>query len=326
MRRCWLSGPSSTEQRREPTSRRPEQFAAQKERRPPKAIGPRRNGFLTDARALCLDISLTFADRRARDGAPMEQLTGQWSARMLRLTAFLQSPGEAITADTWVRATGMAQPAVDHAEPPQFQRVQGGPVGPGFLVVQAQGLAQRIDWMMGTPPPPADVAANTPPLTEFGPVEPALKVFSEVVRKWLSFTDIVSTRLAIGIIAAIPTSDRISAYTALQKYIPSVRLDPEHTRETLYRINRPKPSRSLGAEIELNRVTTWAVSAVRFVAGAVTPSSVVLPGLGGIYVSVECDNSTPVEQQSVLDKSKFVEIYDELMEMALQNLEFGELP
>lgn len=169
-----------------------------------------------------------------------------------------------------------------------------------------------------SPLPPSE---TNPDPFEFGPVGPRLEAFNKVVRPWLASTDVISNRVAIGMIAAIPMADRIDAHTALQFYIPSVKIDAEHTRDLLYRINRPKRSRSLGAEVELNRMTTWGVIA-RVPAHTGTPPS----DVGGAYVSVECDNSTPAEQQSPLDKSRFVDIYDELTEMALQNLELGELP
>ncbi len=250
----------------------------------------------------------------------MGRLTRPWSARTLRLTAFLQSPVDAIAPDTWTRATGASEPAFDQAQPPLLSRIQGGPVGPGFLTLHVQGLAQRVDWIMG-PPPPSDASPN-PLVLEFGPVEPALEAFSNVVRPWLASTNIISNRLAVGVVAAIPMPDRLAAYKMLQNYIPSVKIDAEHTRELSYRINRPKLSRSLGAEVELNRVTSWGATRLQ-VAG---PTGAVLAGIGGVYVSVECDNSTPAEQEAPLDKSRFVDIYDELMEMALQNLELGELP
>jgi hypothetical protein len=264
---------------------------------------------------------MTRAVARDRiEGSGMEQLTRPWSARTLRLTVFLQSPVDAIAPDTWKCATGASEPAFDQAQPPLLSRIQGGPVGPGFLTLHVQGLAQRLDWIMG-PPPPSDTSQN-PLSLEFGPIEPALEAFTNVVRPWLASTDIISNRLAVGVVAAIPMPDRLAAYKTLQDFVPSVKIDAEHTRELLYRINRPKLSRSLGAEVELNRVTSWGATRLQ-IAG---PTGVLLTGVGGSYLSVECDNSTPVEQEGPLDKSKFVDIYDELIEMALQNLELGELP
>jgi hypothetical protein len=246
----------------------------------------------------------------------MEKLTRPWSVRVLRLTAFLRSPIEAISPDTWAHATGQT-PTIDQSQPRQLSRMQGGPIGPGFLIFQLHGLARRLDWIMG--PPPEDPGGGVPP-AEFGPVETALVAFNEVVRAWLAATDIASNRFAVGIIGVIPKPDRIAAYKALQDFLPSVKMDPEHSRDFQYRINRPKLSRVLGPEVELNRMTTWNALRIQ-VSGPAGPFS----GLGGEFVSVECDHSTPAEREDPLENAKFVDIYDELVDMALQNLERGEL-
>jgi hypothetical protein len=246
----------------------------------------------------------------------MERLTRPWSARILRLTAFLQSSAEAISPETWARATGET-PEIDQAQPRQQFRMQGGPIGPGFLGLQVQGLAQRLDWLMT--PTPADPTEMT---AEFGPVEAALAAFNNVVRTWLASTDIVSNRLAVGITSVIPRPDRVAAYTTLQEFLPSIKIDAEHSRDLTYGINRPKLSRSLGPDVELNRLTRWGALQIH----AFGPSGVLLPNFGGVYVSVECDNSTPADRLAPLENSTFVDIYDELVDMALQNLERGELP
>lgn len=247
----------------------------------------------------------------------MEQLTRPWSAQTLRFTAFLQPPAEQIPQDEWERATGET-PAIDQVQPRQLFREQGGPIDPGYLSLQFQGLAGRLDWIMVPAPP---VLTEAVPPFEFGPVEPALSAFNRVVRKWLITAQITSNRLAIGVAAVIPMPDRVTAYKALQEYLPSVKIDAEHSRDLSYAINRPKASRSLGPEVELNRITRWSALQIQ-VSGVAGPVS----GIGGVYTRVECDHNTPAERQSPLDNSRFGDIYDELIEMALQNLESGELP
>ncbi len=171
---------------------------------------------------------------------------------------------------------------------------------------------------------PSPSGESEVPVTEFGLVEAALSTFNKVVRNWLGSTDITSNRLAVGVGGVIPMPDRVTAYNALQEYLPSVKIDAEHSRDLMYQINRPKPSRSLGPEVELNRLTRWGALLTQFRSFSATGSSPLLVSVQ--YVAVECDNSTPAERESPLDNSKFVDIYDELMEMALQNLERGELP
>jgi hypothetical protein len=244
----------------------------------------------------------------------MERLTRPWSARTLRLSLFLQSPSEIMDADTWEQATGQT-PEIDQNQPRQQMRVQAGSIGTGYLQLQFQGLAQRLDWVMG---PTTDAV-------EFGPVMDALSTFNDVVRKWLVGTQLKSKRLAIGILAVIPAPDRIAAYTALRDFLPSVKIDAEHSRDLTYSINRPKPSRSLGQEVELNRLTRWGVLQIQTLTIS-NPSAIVPALVGGMHVFVECDNSTPAEQETPLDNASFADIYDELIEMALQNLERGELP
>lgn len=251
----------------------------------------------------------------------MERLSRPWSTRALRLTAFLRSPVEAIDPNTWASATGET-PEIDQSQPRQQVRTQAGPFGSGFLTFQVQGLLQRLDWLMV----PAPASDPTEIAVEFGPVGEALDVFNKLVHVWLAGTEIKANRLAAGIVAVIPSPDHVSAYRALQEFLPCVKIDAEHSRDLSYTINRPKPSRSLGPETELNRLTHWSVLRIQaFVSTAPTSTGIQLRGAGGLYVSVDCDNSTPAEREDLLDKAKFVDTYDELMEMALQNLEHGEL-
>ena len=212
-------------------------------------------------------------------------------------------------------------PMVDEHRPREHARRQVGPIGDASFELQVAGL--RLDWLM-TPA----VTEGSVPSIHIGSLDTALKRFDDLLRPWLAAPpDTGIVRVAFGLIAALPVLDRVAAYERLQQLVPSVRFDAEHTREVLYRINRPKPSRVLlGAK--LNRIMAWTSIRARtyFAVIGATPPLQTISGEEDFFVRCECDHSTSAEATGPLENASLVAIYDELREMAIENVERGELP
>ena len=241
-----------------------------------------------------------------------------WNAQVLRVTLFLREPMDG--AGLWERVVGMA-PMVDEHRPREHARRQVGPIADASFELQV--TAPRLDWVM-TPA----VAEGSIPSIHFGSIDTALKRFDDLLRPWLKAPpDTGIVRIAFGLIAVLPMLNRVAAYERLQRLVPSVRFDAEHTREVLYRVNRPKPSRVL-LRAKLNRITTWTSIGARtyFAVIGATPSLQTIAGGEDFFVRCECDHSTSAETTGPLENASLRPIYDELREMAIENVERGELP
>ncbi|HYM30439.1 MAG TPA: hypothetical protein VEU47_04020 [Candidatus Cybelea sp.] len=249
----------------------------------------------------------------------------RWQANLLRLTVFLQAPLQDTTT-VW-HDFAAADPEVDEFRSREGMRRQFGGFGGAALEVQAS--APRIDFLL-TPAAPTDTPPGPPsfPPTVFGAAGEKLGLFCEAVRGWLAEATPNTLRIAFGAILMIPVSSRAEGYGYLSRLLQSVEVDADTTEELLYRVNRPKQSQTNGS-LRLNRIMTW--SCLRFraftTAGAMPGPGIPTLRLGEEhFVRLEVDNSTPAERSEPLETSQVGAIYDELVRMAIENAENGELP
>lgn len=250
-------------------------------------------------------------------GMVPETLSRPWLALTVRLSVFPVSPFVAPN-DLWEQAVG-EPPETDQNQPRQHQRVQTGPWRGGSLQVTIS--PHRVVWFAAP-----IVSEEGLPNVDNWPVIGILPQFIEVTRPWLIKSAPEINRIGFGLHSLLPAADRISAYRLLQELVPSVKIEPEATSDFFYQINRPVTSRELPVEIRLNRLMKWSVPLfgppqIHITAGEVEISA---PASGRQYVSLENDVNTPAEYRGPLAQEKFGAIYDELVELAWKNLEFGE--
>jgi hypothetical protein len=241
-----------------------------------------------------------------------------WSAESLRLTLFLVEPFDA--AGLWKHVVGR-DPEVDERRPRESVQRQGGGLEEGYLTLAS--TLPRLDWVLSPLPVTAPSEVQAP---DVGPADAAMKEFERLFNPWLqSSPPIAVKRMAFGLVALLPVPDRIEAYRRLQLALPSVKVDPENSSELFYQINRPKLSRSL-AGAKLNRITRWGAMVRRSFQGTLdVQGQHLIAGPETQLVRLECDNSTPADRTEPLDSKSLVSIYSELQEMALDNVERGEL-
>ena len=155
---------------------------------------------------------------------------------------------------------------------------------------------------------------------DFGPFETAAEKFEEIIKPWLASLENVILRLAFGAILVYPAEDRNEAYQILGRYVPSIRVDPDATRELLYRVNRPK---ILADGMELNRITNWSAVAFRM---AVLNASTTAQLAERDFARLEIDNSTSVVSSTPLERAQVPHILRELVALGLENAAHGEVP
>jgi hypothetical protein len=127
-------------------------------------------------------------------------------------------------------------------------------------------------------------------------------------------------RIAFGAVVFLPAESRQKAYEDIGRYVPSIKVDAESTRELMYRVNRPRTGTN---GVELNRITIWNAVSVKkaIIAGQIAAGST-----EEHFSRLEIDNSTPVERTSPLDREQLVAIFRELVKMGMDNAARGELP
>lgn len=238
----------------------------------------------------------------------------EWYANSLRLTAFYRDQPSGF--DTIFRDITGQPPESDDHRPREVIRRQIGPYRNGQLEVVTNPI--RVDIVVVPKAQPTDAVSIL-----IGPYEQELGHFAEIAHSWLASTALRITRLAFGAVFLSPEESRKAAYLSLGSLLPFLPLDPETTSELIYRVNHPRPSRVLGPDHKLNRLTTWAAILARaFIMPGGAPSGAVSLS-DEHFVRLEVDNSTRADQIDPLPKEQLVPIYDELVEMGVDSVKSG---
>lgn len=243
-------------------------------------------------------------------------LSRSWLARTMRLSVFLASPLERVPDDLWPTAT-IGAPEIEQFQPRQSVRLQAAPWHEGFQL-QLVTTQLRFDLTLAAP---EDTEAE-PPWRPIGSVLPA---FVELTRPWLTALDYEVKRLAFGLQAFLKADARTEAYGLLGELLHSVSVEPEVTSDFLYQINRPVKSRAV-PDLSLNRLTKWGWLQLRFVRIGVVANDAAQGATTtyGSFVSLECDHNTVQDWPEPLHRDTLAAIYEELVELAWKNMEFGE--
>jgi len=180
-----------------------------------------------------------------------------WQVETMRVTVF---PSEVVTTDPaswWDDVVGFP-PETVVARPKIGQFQARGDFEGRQLALQIQ--PGRVEWVVG--PLAKAIEEEDSGLTSLGPFPEVLNSLSKVVVPWLPKAPALQ-RFAFGAILMQPVDSVRAGYTLLQKYLGSVRLDPDSSSDFFYQINRPRPSRTAIAALRLNRLTKWSVQVIR---------------------------------------------------------------
>lgn len=234
---------------------------------------------------------------------------GDWYAKELRLTAFpIDAIGPA-RMHFWEALTGSAPNEVRN-RPPQQMVSEEGPLLNGWLRVEAN--SNRIDWRLF--PPPGLASGELPAV---GPYDVPERGFRELMRRWLA--DCPSLRrLGYGSELLLPADSRRDACRKLDDLLPAVDVEPENTRDFLYRINRRCASSCGLEEMRINRLSTWSV--MQIIETSVNISDEGAPRVTRLpnprdFCRLELDINTIPEFDRELEKSIVPGIFDELVDI-----------
>lgn len=164
-----------------------------------------------------------------------------------------------------------------------------------------------------------------PAQVEFGEVAPVMDMFVKRFQEVLSAVESKISRIAFAGSVSIPCRDREEAYGAIASLLAAVKVDVKNSRELVYQINRPVHS-SVVLSLELNRLTKWSTIRVQPLAINMGAS----PGVTSLeperhYCDLEFDINTPAEGVEELPAKQLPALAAELANLALRNMQFGEM-
>jgi hypothetical protein len=246
-----------------------------------------------------------------------------WEVESLRVTAFPTQNAEVKPDDWWQVVTGTeAETQLVQAKLGE-KRFQGNFAG-GQLTLRVQ--PGRIDWFLGRAVN-AEQQAIGEMISTVGRFDETCSRFTELVERWLPISPPLH-RIAFGGAILLPVADRVTGYKRLVPYLPSVKIDPVGSRDLLYRINRPRMSQTGIKDLQLNRLSTWAVGSFEFKALSISggQTSIVTPGERTFVCKVDIDINTAAEFSGEFVPDQLRETLNELVQLGNEIIEKGDIP
>jgi hypothetical protein len=254
---------------------------------------------------------------------PEATQTIDWQAEQLRCTGFLV-PLYDVSAQDIFRLVTQTDPVQLVENRQQALQTASGPFGPGKLdVVKLPG---RVDILfLGREDNATDPGINT-----LGLWAEMSDLFDNGVRAWLRLRPQLQ-RIALGAVCVAGVSDRVSGYKLLNRLLPRVDIDVEHSSDLFYQINRPRLA-TFGDSFpcKINRVSKWSTAALvlhTFTVSAkeLRPGAMNIPAAIRHYSRVELDLSTDAELVALPDEH-LESIWMKLLNFATEMLSKGDVP
>ncbi len=254
----------------------------------------------------------------------MKQQTasGAWKATDLRLTSFPASVAQG--KPTWWEDVAGAPAEVEVTKRGQGFFQQEGAFQMGRLTLTVQ--VGRVDWLFRASPEKSEDSGEVPSI---GPLEEALGVFGPAMDKWLG-SGPPGVRLAFGAVVIESAESLQGVYSRLQDFLPTVQLDPIGSSDFMYRINRPRPSKSLPG-LKMNRLSTWSALqaiATSFQIPIGRPTRLSGPAVAPVSSPasrLELDISTAEDYLGQLPADKLIPLFDEMVELAREVAANGDV-
>lgn len=235
----------------------------------------------------------------------------RWEADLLRVTAFTSDAIPATRCEEWWKAVagGVAESMTN--KPALALYAAEGPIDDARLTLNiAPG---RVDWIL-LPDVQQLISGNS--LGQFAGRD---RRFSDRLSEWLHHPQMTVQRVAYGAAVRLPVQNRTESYRILSSLLPNLKVDPDGSRDLLYQINRPRPSREI-ENLLINRLSKWA--SVRLEAGV---NSVKISSSD--FARVEIDVNTDQNSQGNLATENGVfRLVSEFMELAREIVANGDIP
>lgn len=248
-----------------------------------------------------------------------------WRVETLRLTVFSTAMPEVSTIRWWEIVTGQpSETKTLQARAGTLQEI--GPLKEGLCNLSLECQPQRIDWLF------SPILKEKKELTEFptfANFPDGITLFKEILFPWLGQCPATS-RLAFGAVLSQLVGNRTTGYELLGGYLPSVKLDPENSSDFSYQINRPRPSTSGIAGLQVNRLSRWSVARlsgmlVHLSVGQQISAQVFESSQGLDACRLELDINTTPQFEGTLPPEKLTVLVQELVDLGVEIATKGDI-
>jgi hypothetical protein len=240
-----------------------------------------------------------------------------WQPVTLRLTVFTQPPYEG--AEEWWKATvgSPAEKVVTQAK--TQERTEEGTFLQGKLTLEINPI--RIDWRYSVI---EEVSEPGPRINTLGSFSENYDPFRVLMGKWLSIASIPRiTRLAFGAVMLQLTETMEKGYEILTPYLPFLNL--RNASDLQYQINRTRSSQSRIPDLEINRLSKWAVLRLQQVVVPLGSPNQMHQIVGDFASYLEVDISTSATYKQPLPKVRLSTLFTELVELGAEIAEKGDI-
>jgi hypothetical protein len=240
-----------------------------------------------------------------------------WVTQSVRLSLFSNAPITATEKD-WQKITG--QEEAENRTAIAGGKMYSGKFEGGNLSFAHSG--PRLDVVLSAE---EKEAIDVPKIPSLGLWSDVFQTFEKTMVKWLEQTTIPTVRLAFGALLLHQVDNREKAYEELDRLLYSLVADPK-MKELFYRCNWPAESKAVPG-LMINRLTGW--SALRVTTNLLQlagESFNVSAGPELHTVRLEIDHNTDQGHMTPFEIAQVVPIFKELVGLARENAEKGELP
>jgi len=160
-----------------------------------------------------------------------------------------------------------------------------------------------------------------------GPLPEAFPLIRDHARRWFELQSCPKLkRIAFGARLFQPVPDRKTGYQTIRSYVSYVDLDIEGSSDFLYQINRPRPSQSGIAGLDINRLCVWSVARwqVALMQGPLQQMSLT-ESTEGYGVQLQLDINTDPHYGDVLPQDHLVAIFSELVDLGEEIAHRGDV-
>lgn len=241
----------------------------------------------------------------------------EWEVETVRMTAFSHSVSSEVKFATWEDLVG-TPPENIIDKPRQGIRQEEGSYENGGLILKAE--LGRVDLIYAAKIGDEHIFSSTGNFSE------ATSNLATLIERIFSGDCPPLKRIAFGAILNLSVADKKTGYEQLSPYLPSVQIDPDGSRDFLYRINRPKDSLFEIPNLTVNRLATWSVASLQSSQFVVRADSTDASRSPLIYACrLELDINTSADYDDVLPSEGLVSIIDELINQGKEIITHGDV-
>lgn len=241
-----------------------------------------------------------------------------WNIHHLRLTAFLMSPLDVSNISWWKDTIGIEPTSLKITSMTLPVREEEGLLGDLVLLLKIE--LTRVDWILSS--------SNKQGMEEFphlGDTDQAFEAFLGVTNKWFENEQLPKIkRLAFGSRFQRKVDARINGYDELDNYLHFSDLDTKNSSDFLYQINRPRPSKIIN-KISINRLSKWHVVNAKLLAIDISGTQQGSVAADIYATTLDLDLSSDAENDSELPKNKLKKLFKELISLAKEIGEKGDI-